>query len=205
MLPESFAVVGAVIASLGGFQYLYATIKGRAKPNRVTWLLWGLLPMVIFVAQRTQGVEGLSWVSFTAGFTPFLILAASFMNRNAYWQTTTFDYICMAFALLGIALWAITKDANTAIVFSVAADVAAGLPTLIKAYTHPETESWLGYTISAAGFVVSTLAIHSWNFANYGFVVYVAILNGLLAVLAFRGRSHHVSGPVGPESVEAID
>lgn len=41
MLPDSVAVVGALIGSLGGWYYLFATITGRAQPNRVTWLLWG--------------------------------------------------------------------------------------------------------------------------------------------------------------------
>lgn len=59
MIPGYFAIVGAVIASLGGLYYLYETITGKSKPNRVSWLLWGVMPMIIFVAQRVQGVEGL--------------------------------------------------------------------------------------------------------------------------------------------------
>ena len=83
MLPEYFAIIGAVIGSIGGLYYLHETIIGKAKPNRVTWLLWGLFPMIIFAAQRAQGVEGLSWASFAAGFTPILILLASFLNKEA--------------------------------------------------------------------------------------------------------------------------
>ena len=189
MLPEYFAVIGAIIGSIGGFKYLYDTIKGTARPNRVTWLLWGLLPMVIFVAQRTQGVEGVSWVSFAAGLTPLLIFAASFLNRNAYWQTTSLDYLCMAIAFVGIGLWAIAREANTAILFSIIADAAAAVPTVIKAYKYPETESWSAYGISTIGFLISLAAIQAWSFENYGFVLYVVALNGLLAVLSFRGRA----------------
>ncbi|MGB4956878.1 MAG: hypothetical protein WBO49_00330, partial [Candidatus Saccharimonas sp.] len=87
MIPEYFAIIGAVIASLGGLYYLYETIVGKAKPNRVTWLLWGLFPMITFVAQRSQGVEGLSWATFAAGFTPLLVVIASFFNKKAYWKT----------------------------------------------------------------------------------------------------------------------
>ena len=144
MLPEYFAVIGAIIGSIGGFKYLYDTIKGTARPNRVTWLLWGLLPMVIFVAQRTQGVEGVSWVSFAAGLTPLLIFAASFLNKNAYWQTTSLDYLCMAIAFVGIGLWAIAREANTAILFSIIADAAAAVPTVIKAYKYPGNRKLVG-------------------------------------------------------------
>lgn len=186
MIPEYFAVIGAGIGSVGGFYYLYETITGKAKPNRVTWLLWGLFPMIIFVAQRAQGVEGLSWATFAAGFTPFLIVLASFLNKKAYWKTEPRDYYLMAGAVLGIVLWFLTRNPNVAILFSLTADLLAGLPTLIKAYRHPETESWIAYAISTLGFGIGILAIPSFTFENYAFIGYVFALNGSLAVLASR-------------------
>jgi len=125
MIPEYFAIIGAAIGSLGGFYYLYETAVGKAKPNRVTWLLWGLFPMIIFLAQRVQGVEDLSWATFAAGFTPLLIVLASFINKKAYWKTEPKDYYLMAAAIVGINLWAITKEPNLAIIFSLAADIFA--------------------------------------------------------------------------------
>jgi hypothetical protein len=189
MIPEYFAVVGAIVASLGGLYYLYETIRGNARPNRVTWLLWGLFPMIIFVAQRAQGVEGLSWATFAAGFTPLLILLASFLNKKAYWKTEPRDYYLMAAAIAGIILWALTDDPNLAILLSLAADVLAGLPTLIKAYRHPQTESSIAYAISTLGFGMGILAIPSFTFENAAFITYVFILNGLLAVFASRRSS----------------
>ncbi len=188
MLPEEFAIVGAIIGSLGGFYYLYETIVGTAQPNRITWLLWGIFPMVIFVAQRAQGVEGLSWTSFVAGFTPFLIVAASFFNKKAYWKTEPRDYYLMAAALVGIVLWAITDDPNLALLFALLADVLAGIPTLMKAYRHPRSESWIAYAISTVGFGISLLAVQTHNLENTAFVAYIFVMNGALALLASRGR-----------------
>ena len=184
MIPEYFAVVGALIGSLGGFYYLFDTIRGRARPNRVTWLLWGLFPMIIFVDQRSQGVEGLSWASFAAGFTPFLILAASFLNKNAYWKTERRDYYLMAAAIAGIILWAVTDSPNLAILFALLADFLAGVPTLLKAYRYPESESWVAYAISTLGFGLGVLAIPSVSFETAAFICYLFILNLLLAVFA---------------------
>lgn len=186
MIPEYFAIIGAVIASLGGLYYLYETIVGKAKPNRVTWLLWGLFPMITFVAQRSQGVEGLSWATFAAGFTPLLVVIASFFNKKAYWKTKASDYYLMAAAVLGIVLWAVTDNPNLAILFSLVADFLAGLPTLIKSYKHPETESWIAYAISTLGFGIGVMAIHVYTFENYAFLIYLLIMNGLLAAFAAR-------------------
>jgi hypothetical protein len=188
MLPEGFAIVGAIIGSLGGFYYLYETIVGKAQPNRITWLLWGIFPMVIFVAQRAQGVEGLSWISFVAGFTPLLIVAASFFNKNAYWKSEPRDYFLMVAAIVGMILWAITDDPNLAILFSLVADMLAAVPTLIKSYRHPQSESWIAYAISTLGFGIGFLSVQTYDFQNTAFVAYVFILNGTFALLASRGR-----------------
>lgn len=189
MIPDYFAVIGAVLGSLGGFYYLVETAVGKVQPNRVTWLLWGLFPMIVFIAQRVQGVQNLSWATFAAGFTPLLIVLASFINKKAYWKTEPRDYRLMAAATVGLILWAITKEPNLAILFSLVADFLASLPTVIKAYKHPETESWLAYAISAVGFGVGVLAIQTFTFENYAFISYIFLINALLAFFAFRKGS----------------
>lgn len=186
MLPEYFAIIGAVIAAAGGFYYLYETIIGKAKPNRVTWLLWGLLPMITFVAQRVQGVEGLSWASFAAGLTPLLIVTASFFNKKAYWETQPLDYVLMGAALLGIILWLITDEPNLAILLTLIADLLAGIPTIIKSFKHPETESWKAYALSTLGFGISVASIHAFNFETSAFVVYLFAVQLLLTALTVR-------------------
>ena len=186
MLPEYFAIVGAVIASLGGLYYLYETLTGKSQPNRITWLLWGLFPMITFIAQRAQGVEGASWLTFAAGFTPFLIVAASFINKKAYWKTERRDYVLMSVALLGIVAWLITDEPNLAILLTLAADLLAGIPTLIKAFKHPETESWIAYAISTVGFGIGLLAIQTFDFQTSAFIIYLFVVQLLLTTLAIR-------------------
>jgi hypothetical protein len=186
MIPEYYALVGAAVASLGGLYYLFETITGRSQPNRVTWLLWGLLPLITFAAQRVQGVQGLSWVSLAAGLTPILVVVASFANKQAYWRSSRLDYFLMVASLVGLLAWALTKNANLAILFALVADLLAGTPTLIKSFRHPETESWPAYAISALGFAIALLAVQDYNFQTCAFVIYLLIMNSLMASLAVR-------------------
>jgi uncharacterized membrane protein len=190
MLPQYYAIIGAIIGSLGGYYYLYETIIGKARPNRITWLLWGIFPMVIFAAQRAQGVEELSWTSFIAGFTPLIIVAVSFLNQKAYWKSEPRDYYLMAAAILGIILWSLTDNPNLALLLSLLADILASIPTIIKSYRFPQSESWIAYSISTFGFGICFLSVQIYNFENAAFVAYLFILNGALAVLTLRGRKH---------------
>ena len=189
MLPEYFAIISAIISSAGGAYYLYKTLIGQTKPNRITWLLWGLLPLIAFTAQRAQGVESLSLVTFAAALLPLLIVLASFINKKAYWKTGWRDYLVVAGAACGVVLWALTDNPNMAILFSLVADFIAGLPTILKAYRYPKTESWLAYAISAVGFGIGILAVQNYTFENYAFVVYLFIVSSLLAFLASRKQN----------------
>jgi len=189
MIPEEFAIIGAVIASLGGLYYLFETIMGRTKPNRITWLLWGLFPMIIFIAQRVQGVNSLSWATFTAGAGPLMVFSVSLFNKKAYWKTELKDYILMAAALIGLFLWAVTKEPNLAILFSLTADLLAGVPTVIKSWKHPESESWPAFAISTVGFSLSFLSVKIYTFENLAFVTYLVLINALIALLASRKSS----------------
>jgi len=51
MLPSWFAYVAAAMSTVGGFLYIGATLKGQTKPNRVTWSMWALAPILSFFLQ----------------------------------------------------------------------------------------------------------------------------------------------------------
>jgi hypothetical protein len=138
------------------------------------------------MAQLSNGVGLISWVSFVSGFTPILVLIASFFNKKAYWKTEPLDYICLVAALAGISLWAITDNANLAILFSIIADLFAAVPTLIKCYKHPESESWIAYGLSTIGFTFTVLTVQTWVFDNYAFIIYLSLNNGAMAILSSR-------------------
>lgn len=50
MLNENFVYVGVVLSFLGGLSYLIDTLKGKAKPNKVSWFVWALAPLIAFWA-----------------------------------------------------------------------------------------------------------------------------------------------------------
>jgi hypothetical protein len=186
MLPEYYAVIGSIIASAGGVYYAFLTLRGRVKPNRVTWLFWSAFPMIAFAAQLSQGVGLVAWATFVAGAPPVLVLVGSLFNRDAYWQTRQIDYWFAAAGVLSVVAWQVTKIPNIAFTFSLLADILVALPTVIKTYQFPETENWKAYAVSAVGFLLAVLAVPEWTYANSAFVLYLFLLNLGLAVLASR-------------------
>ena len=185
MINENFVILGAFINLLGGISYIKDTLQGKIQPNRVSWGLWAVAVMIAFAAEIGEGVRLQSLTTFMVGFTPLLIFLASFVNKKAYWKLTKFDLLCGILSVLGIILWYITKNGNIAIIFSIFADLMAGIPTLVKSYEHPESENWIEFMSSFISVVILLFTLKNWGFAYYGFPLYI-LLYDLTAVALIK-------------------
>lgn len=176
MLNEKFIILGALLSFYGGLSYLIDTLKGKTKPNRVTWFLWALAPMIAFTAQLEKGVGLTALMTFMAGFNPAMIVLASFVNKKAYWKLNRMDYIYGAISIFAIIIWQITGEGNLAILFSIIADAFASLPTIIKSYKEPETENSTIFLFGMINSGLTLLTIKDWSFAQWGFPVYIFVI-----------------------------
>lgn len=176
MIDSNWIYLGALINLIGSLTYVIATVRGQTKPNRVTWFLWALAPLIAFAAMLGEGVSPLDGLmTFMVGFGPLMIFIASFVNKNSVWKITRFDMICGALSVIGIIAWAFTRTGNIAIFFSIVADGLALLPTLIKGWKEPETENYVVFMNGAISAVITILAIKVYDFQHLAFPVYIFI------------------------------
>lgn len=183
MLPSYFVIIGTAIGSIGALWYLMETIRGNVKPNRVSFLLWSIAPLIAFAAEIQKGVGIQSLMTFSVGFLPLTIFLGSFINKKSEWKLTRFDFTCGAFSLLGLILWLITNEGNIAILLSITADALAAVPTIVKSYHHPETETgWLWLAAATQG-LLTVLTVVDWTLAHYAFPIYIFLLDLIIYVL----------------------
>jgi hypothetical protein len=183
MLHSNFVIVGTLIGAAGSVAYLVDTVKGRIRPNRVSFLLWSVAPFIAFFAQITQGVGLEALMTFSTGFFPLTVFIASFVNKQAEWKLTWFDVACGILSLAGLALWMITKVGNVAIFFSIVADGFAAVPTIVKAYRYPDTEVAWPWIATVVGVILTLLTLSKLTFANSGFIIYILFVNTLIYIL----------------------
>jgi hypothetical protein len=183
VINPNFVIIGVILQLIGGLGYLLDTLKGRVKPNKVSWLLWSIAPLVAFFAEIKQGVGIVSLTTFITGFVPLLIFIASFFNKKSEWNIKKLDIICGILSILGLTLWLVTKVGNIAIFFSILADGLAAIPTIVKSYEEPETESDLVYLMAIVNAGIRLLVIRVWNFEHWGFPLYLFLLDLLLVIL----------------------
>lgn len=187
--------IGVGAQAVGIYAYIRGTLRGTIKPNRVSWFMWSLAPLIATAAAFTDGVRLAVLPVFMSGFGPLLVFVASFVNRGAYWRLRRFDFINGFLSLLALVLWAVTKDPNVAIVFAIASDGFATMPTLAKIWRFPGSEVRWPYVTSLLSVLTSFTAIRTWNFASYAFAVYLVIADSFL-ILAFSRRRSLLKSPV---------
>ncbi len=184
---QYLVLLGAAASLVGVVAYARDTARGETQPNRVTWLLWAIAPLIGSAAAVASGVRWAALPTFMAGFGPLIVLAASFANPKAYWKLGPFDYLCGLCSILALGLWALTNNSTIAIVFAILSDAFAAAPTFVKSWYQPKSESRTAYFGALINQLTVFAAARTGSFSELGFSMYLLAMNlSLLAVLYRR-------------------
>lgn len=183
MIDERFTILGLLLGLIGTYSYVKDTIQGKTKPNRVSWFMWALAPLIAFAAQIQKGVGLTSLMTFSVGFSPLLVFLASFVNKKSEWKLEKLDIVCGISSFAGLILWAFSREPNVAIFFSILADLLASIPTVIKSYRFPETENYKIFLFGLINSGIALLTIKQWNFETASFPIYIFGITTLLVYL----------------------
>ena len=135
-----------------------------------------------------SGVGLRTLTTFIVGFMPLLVFIASFHNPAAVWKIRRLDYVCGAMSLAGTAAWLATQNGVVAIVAAIAADFLAGVPTMIKSWSHPESESVSSYIGAVVNSGILLLTIDHWTTEVAAFPLFILCV-GSVQVLLVGGRA----------------
>ncbi|MCW4025641.1 MAG: hypothetical protein NWF01_11525 [Candidatus Bathyarchaeota archaeon] len=186
-----YLVFAAAFASLiAALAYIRSMFTSGTKPNRVTWLMWSIVPLIGTAAEVYSGVGWAVLPVFMAGFCPLLVFCASFFVKKSYWKLSKIDYLCGVLSGLALVVWYITMNANSGIILAIASDAFAALPTLRKAWSNPETESVWPYLVGVFSPLTSFAAVPNWAFSGIAFPAYLVMINCLLVLAVYNRKLH---------------
>jgi aspartate/methionine/tyrosine aminotransferase len=174
-------VVALVLA--GFASYIWDTMRGRAKPNRVSWVMWTAGPAVAFGGEIAQhaGPRTLA-VTAALGAGPAGVVVASLRNPEAYWRVSRFDIAWGAVSAAALVTGlVVTGNWLVAVWVAVAADACAAAPTIAKAWESPETETVGTYLCSGTGSAITLAWLPRWSQAAAAFPAYVVVVCAVIA------------------------
>ena len=187
-LAHWLVILSAVLSFSGSFAYIRDMFLGKSKPNLVTWGLWAFAPLIATGAALSASADIWATVRiFMSGFGPLLIFIFAFIAPQSYWKLSKFDFACGGLSLIALFAWLGVNSPVLAILLAATADLLATLPTIIKTWKYPETETIYTYFIGLFTASIVIPAIPIWNIENSAFQIYLLIANTSLFLIVIRG------------------
>jgi hypothetical protein len=159
MSVQTIGLLSALLNLSSIIPYVYSIIKGKARPNRVTWIIWSFLAWTLFIASLQSGAKATSFWLGSAVFNSTLIAILSFWR--GVWKKDTLEISCFIFGIIGIVLWLVTKQASVSVYVGAIVDIIAIIPTVRKVLKDPLSEPKIAWTMGITAAVLNVLAIDS--------------------------------------------
>ncbi|HEV7702582.1 MAG TPA: hypothetical protein VGO63_04045 [Candidatus Paceibacterota bacterium] len=123
-----------------------------------------------------------------AGLMGVFGFSAGIIKSSGYWKISKLDIACGVSASLALILWIYTRNTDISIIFAILTDAFAYIPTLIKSWKYPETESASGYLPGIFNNTLGLLIIKNWDFSIYSFSIYLILANVITVSFIFRKK-----------------
>ena len=187
---ELAPVLGVLAGGIGiadTIPYVRDTMRGATRPHRGTWLIWGVLAVVVCLSQYADGA---SWSLIMAGaqavLTAFVFLLAIRLGKGGL---CVGDASIVALAGAGVAGWIVADEPLVATVCIIAADlVAAGL-MVPKTYRDPGSETFASFAVASVGGALAAGAVGGAEPSLLLYPIYFCAVNAAIAVLIVRRRA----------------
>lgn len=177
MISEKIIYIGVFINIVCSIWYIRNIFYSSTRPNLVSFSIWTIAPFVGVFLQLKAGA-GLSVLgTFMAGFFPLLVIIFSIIKGNAFWKLTRFDFVCGIFSIFALIIYVVTNKLGISILFAILSDGLASVPTIIKSFKYPESETPAIYLGGIINNTLALLIIKNWIFSIYAFSFYFIFIN----------------------------
>ena len=116
-------VLGGVAGVANTIPYVRDMLRGSTRPHRGTWLIWGVLAIVVCVSQRADGASWSLVMSATQAILTGLVFLLAI--RHGEGGMTAGEVSLVAIAGGGVIGWAIASEPVVAVGGVLAADMIA--------------------------------------------------------------------------------
>ena len=178
----NFWIIGTLVLSLiSPIFYSKSIFARKAKPHKVTrFIVWLASVAGVLAVVHSNNLSGKIFAGiFLARATYLLVLALLYGVGGA----SQLDRICLALGVLALVLYVMTGSGLLALSFGVLSDFIGYVPTFVKTWREPGSESPTFFAIEGLAAFLGVLAIRQLRvdiiLPSY-FVLSCAIVLGLI-------------------------
>ena len=179
-------IIAVLIALIGYIPYIRDCVKGNTKPHAMSWFVWALISFIAFGIQLTNEGGWGSYINLFMGIICSVIFIFSLRNGTKY--ITKADWIAFGLALISIVLWLIVDQSLISILLVVFIDIMSFLPTMLKAWKKPWSETVMTFVMSSIKNGLSIYALETFTFITIVYPAYALIANVFFAGMLIGRR-----------------
>jgi hypothetical protein len=98
---------------------------------------------------------------------------------------STIDRVCLILAAILLIYWITTKDTHLSTVYAVIIDGIGAIPTLIKTYHHPKSETYIQWTLAGIAGLLTIFAVPRLDWILLIYPLYVFLMNGAIVSVKY--------------------
>jgi hypothetical protein len=188
-MTEIVPVLGVLAGAIGvadTIPYVRDILRGSTRPHRGTWLIWGVLAVVVCLSQRADGA---SWSLIMAG-TQAVLTSLIFMLaiHRGEGGVTSIELIMIAVAGAGVIGWILADQPIVVTACVVAADLIGAAMMVPKTHRDPESETLVTFALASLGGALAAGSVGVIDASLLLYPAYYCIVNGAIALLIHQRR-----------------
>jgi hypothetical protein len=186
---ELAAVLGVSAGAIGiadTIPYVRDTLRGVTRPHRGTWLIWGVLAVVVCLSQYADGASWSLIMAAVQAVLTSLIFVLSIRRGEGGLSPT--ELIMIAIASAGVVGWIVADEPLVATACVIAADVLGAAMMVPKTYRDPESETLVTFAFASLGGALAAGAVGTLDVSLLMYPVYYCLVNGAIALLIYHRR-----------------
>lgn len=193
-------VIAVIISFISYIPYSLDIYRGQTKPHVFSWLIWGILMIIGFVAQVVSNAGAGSMMMGVGALQCLLIFILTLRNGDR--DINKFDKGCLAVALAAVLIWVVTSNPLYSVILVTGIDSIGYLPTFRKVFHRPYGETAITWFLLGLSWIFSIIALRDYTFVNVLYPATVMVMNwSVLAILLARRRSSRAAAQSpGPET-----
>jgi hypothetical protein len=194
--------LSTILVFIAPLTYIASILRNETKPHRMTKVI------IFFVtALNFAGIMAVHGNIGALIFSGMLLLQSAVITGLTLWKgvggTSKIDYTCLVIAIIGVIGWKLTGNPILGISFSILADLAAYIPTFIKTWQHPSTETPWYYAIGTVSALLGLLA-YKIELGSL-FQIYIVAANIVMFICIYHNGVPKVNKSFGKRVTASID
>jgi len=190
MIYTLLGVLSAGLFLVGDYAYFANTLKGKTKPQRVTWGVAFLLNSIGFANQYASGARNSLWLFAAAALATGAIFLASL--KRGVGGCSKLDVFAIAATLTGVVLWILFDSPLLSIISTLIVVAVSLAPTFVKAKKHPESETRIAWLLGSICSFTAAISVGSWDWKLLVLPLNAALIQAAIAyVLYFGAGKYH--------------